>query len=393
MSTSIRIGLFGFGTVGEGIYKVLEQTPSLEAAVLKIGIKHPGKHRNAPMELFTNNPAEILENEQINVVVELIDDSEAAFKIVSAAMRAKKSVVSANKKMIAEHFEELMHLQKEHNVSFLYEASVGGSIPVIRNLEEYYDNDLLLSFSGIINGSTNFMLTKMNENNLDYSTALLQAQQLGFAESNPSLDVEGKDALNKLIIVLQHAYGLIAKPQEVLHLGITQLNEYDVKYANEKGYKIKLVATAKRVNDQEIVAYILPSFVPDTNQLHYVRNEFNGVLIGSKLADEQFLYGKGAGRFPTASAVLSDISALRYDYRYEYRKSKASNKLRLTNEHALCVYVSFPENQKVEVRDFDQIEEQYTSKQRNYIIGFITIEKLQKASWLHFKNVSVVLFA
>lgn len=392
MSNSIRIGLFGFGVVGEGIYKVLEQTPTLNANIIKIGIKNAKKQRNAPAHLFTSRAEDLLENEQINVIVELIDDADAAFEIVRTAMQNGKSVVSANKKMIAEHFAELIQLQKTHNVSFLYEASVGGSIPVIRNLEEYYDNDLLLSFSGIINGSTNYMLTKMNEEELDYSTALLQAQQLGFAESNPSLDVEGKDALNKLTIVLQHAYGLLTKPADILHLGITQLDSYDVTYANEKGYKIKLVATAKRVSEQQIVSYILPTFVPATNQLHHVRNEYNGVLIGSKLADEQFLYGKGAGRFPTASAVLSDISALRYDYRYEYKKAQGLSKYTLTSNYLLKVYVSYPDNKKINFADFASIEETYSSKQRNYLVGHIQLNTLQEADWLHYKNVSVIAF-
>src|SRR3982751_3286529 len=210
MSThkKLTIGLFGFGVVGEGIFQVLQETPSLNATIKKVCIKHPEKKRNADPSLFTTNYSEILNDPDINLVVELIDDSEEAYKIVTSAFVNKKSVVSANKKLIAEHLAELIFLQQEHEVSFLYEAAVCGSIPIIRNLEEYYDNDLLQSISGIVNGSTNYILTKIGEG-LSYKEALQKAQQLGFAESDPRLDVEGFDAANKLTILLAHAYGII----------------------------------------------------------------------------------------------------------------------------------------------------------------------------------------
>src|SRR6059058_303810 len=193
MSThkKLTIGLFGFGVVGEGIYQVLQETPSLNAVIKKVCIKHPEKKRNADASLFTTNYNDILNDPEINLVVELIDDADEAYKIVTTAFRNKKSVVSANKKMIAEHLAELIFLQHEHEVSFLYEAAVCGSIPIIRNLEEYYDNDLLQSICSIVNGSTNFILTKIINEGLSYKEALQNAQQLGFAESNPSLDVEG----------------------------------------------------------------------------------------------------------------------------------------------------------------------------------------------------------
>ena len=187
----LQIGLFGFGVVGEGIYKVLQQTPSLQANIKKVCIKHADKERNAPSDLFTTEYTALLNDQEIDLIVKLIDDANEAYKIVSTALRNKKSVVSANKKMIAEHLQELIALQNENGVSFLYEAAVCGSIPIIRNLEEYYDNDLLQSICGIVNGSTNYILTKIIEEGLTYQEALLKAQQLGFAESNPALDVEG----------------------------------------------------------------------------------------------------------------------------------------------------------------------------------------------------------
>ncbi len=388
----LTIGLFGFGVVGEGIYKVLQDTPTLNAELKKVCIKNPNKHRDAPAELFTTDANELLYDETINIIVELIDDAEAAYHIVTTALNNKKCVVSANKKMIAEHLEELLSLQKKNDVSFLYEAAVCGSIPVIRNLEEYYDNDLLNSFSGIVNGSTNFILTKMREEGLSYDKALKQAQELGFAESNPALDVEGKDAVNKLTIVLQHAYGITVKPSEILHKGITFLHGSDTQYANEKSYNIKLVATAKRINDDKIVAFVLPTFVNNQSQLYNIRNEFNGVLIGSKLADEQFLYGKGAGRYPTSSAVLSDIAALRYNYRYEYKKAERGIDYHITKDDSIKVYVSFVKDGEVDKNDFEKIEESYISNSRKYFVGIISLQKLQDAEWFYNKDVSVIAF-
>ena len=262
----------------------------------------------------------VLDDEEINVIVELIDDADEAYKIVTTALRKGKHVISANKKLIAEHLQELLELRDQSNVSFLYEAAVCGSVPIIRNLEEYYDNDLLQSVYGIVNGSTNYILSRIATDGLSYHEALLQAQQLGFAESNPHLDVSGRDAVNKLSILLTHAYGVLAKPDQLLYKGIDHLQTADIHYAKEKGYKIKLVAQAVKIGANKIAAFVLPQFVTSENQLYAVSNEFNGVTLESKLADRQFLYGKGAGRFPTSSAVISDLSALRYDYRYEYKK-------------------------------------------------------------------------
>jgi homoserine dehydrogenase len=310
---------------------------------------------------------------------------------VTKALKQGKHVVSANKKMIAAHLPELIALQEKHKVSLLYEAAVCGSIPVIRNLEEYYDNDLLHSFSGIVNGSTNYILTKMSQEKLCYEVALQQAQQLGFAESNPSLDVEGKDAVNKLAIVLKHAYGIDVQPSNILHQGITHLHEKDIQYALEKGSTIKLVANAICINQQEVIAFVLPTFVGVNNKLSSVQNEYNGVLIGSKLADEQFLYGKGAGRYPTSSAVLSDIAALRYQYKYEYKKSISLPVYNLSHDVYLRVYVSYEKSCGAIEQEFLHIEEQYCSEHRNYCIGIIPLKNLYNSAWFYDQRYSTIL--
>src|ERR1700754_1400110 len=251
----LTIGLFGFGVVGEGLYKVLQQTPSLKASIKKVCIKNPGKKRDAPDDLFTTDRDAILSDPSINVVVEVINESGPAFEIVSEALRNGKSVVSASKKMIAEHLPELLELQRQTGESFLYESAACASIPVIRNLEEYYDNDLLHSINAIVNGSTNFILTKMFEEGLDFKQALILAQQLGFAESNPKLDVEGYDAVNKWAFLLTHAYGIIESPENILFTGIQNINGGDAIVAREKNYEIKLVAQAKKLNSGKVAAF------------------------------------------------------------------------------------------------------------------------------------------
>src|SRR5579871_4919930 len=227
----LTIGLFGFGVVGEGLYKILKQTPSLKATIKKVCIKNPGKKRDAPESLFTTDRDELLFDPEINVIVEVINESEPAFHIVSTALKNKKDVVSASKKMLAEHLTELLKLQQETGRSLLYEAAAGASIPVIRNLEEYYDNDLLHSIKAIVNGSTNFILTKMFEDKLDFQQALLLAQQLGFAESDPSLDVEGYDAANKWAFLLTHAYGIVEPIDYLVFSGIQHVQTGDAAVA------------------------------------------------------------------------------------------------------------------------------------------------------------------
>src|SRR5215210_2327872 len=264
---NLTIGIFGFGVVGEGLYKVLHQTPSLKANIKKVCIKHPGKKRNAPSELFTTNKDELLFDEDINVIVEVIDDPEAAFEIVTIALRNGKAVVSASKKMIAEHLPEILQLQQETEMPFLYEAAACASIPVIRNLEEYYDNDLLHSIKAIINGSTNFILTKMFEDKLSFRDALLLAQQLGYAESNPALDVEGYDAVNKWSILLNHAYGIVEHPDNILFSGIQNIQLSDAMVAKEKQVDIKLVAQAKKLKNGKVAAFVLPQFVKHDDPL------------------------------------------------------------------------------------------------------------------------------
>jgi homoserine dehydrogenase len=387
----LTIGLFGFGVVGEGLYRVLQQTPSLKATIKKVCIKNPGKKRNAPSELFTTDKTVLLNDPEINVIVEVIDDADAAFEIVSTALKGGKDVVSSSKKMIAENLPELLSLQEQTGHSLLYESAACASIPVIRNLEEYYDNDLLHSIKAIVNGSTNFILTKMFEEKLDFQEALLMAQQLGFAESNPKLDVEGFDAVNKWSFLLTHAYGIVEYPDNHVFTGIQNIQAGDAKVAREKNMDIKLVANAQKLRNGKVAAFVLPQFVKHDDHLAFVKNEYNGVVIESGFADKQFFYGKGAGSFPTASAVLSDLSALRYQYKYEYKKLKHHKPQELTNSFYAKVYISFDDIKYIPREKFEWIEEWHAQEERKYLVGVIAFEELQKNNWWSENNNSLIL--
>jgi len=383
------IGLFGFGVVGEGIYKVLTQKPQLQATIKKVVIKQIDKTRDAPTSLFSVEADDILKDKDIDLVVELIDDAAAAYDIVTAAIKSGKSVVTANKKLIAEHHLELIALSRKHDVSLLYEAAVCGSVPIIRNLEEYFDNDLLSSVKGIVNGSTNFILSKMLHDGQSYVKALDVAQEKGFAESDPSLDVEGVDAAYKLSIIALHAFGKSIFYEDIIRKGITSLDSFDFQYAQEKKWVIKLIA--KAVSDGEgglLDLSVLPTFVPERQSLALTENEFNGILVGSTLADEQFFYGKGAGRYPTSSAVLSDISAIKYGYKYEYKKGQVSDTLSYSDTSKF--YISYDRETKFDQALFEKIDEHFVGENRVYLIGDIYHKNLRGADVLSKSDISII---
>lgn len=388
----LNIGLFGFGVVGKGLYDVLHNTATLQSTIKKICIKNADKKRSIAAENFTNDAAILLNDEDINVIVELIDDSNAAFEIVKTALQKGKAVVSANKKMIAEHFEELLALQREYKTPFLYEASCCASMPLIRNLEEYYDNDLLQSFRGIINGSTNFILTKIFQEQLEFDKALLMAQQLGFAESNPKLDIGGFDAANKLSILLAHSFGIIASTDKFIFNGIENISLPDAIVAKEKRFSIKLVANAQKLKNGKLAAFVLPQFVTEADDLYHVQNEFNAVTTESTFADKHFFKGKGAGAFPTASAVLSDISALRYNYKYEYKKIYHQTDTELTNDFYLKVFVSVDDFDKINKDDFAWIEEWHNGLQYSWLVAIVHAGKLIKSNWWREPGVSLIVY-
>jgi len=377
MNNKLTLGLFGFGVVGQGLHDIIK-TKNLNLVIKRFVIKHPEKKRTLPAELFTTDAQEVLNDPEINTIVELIDDADAAFEIVSAALRSGKNVVSANKKMIATHLRELVDIQQESGTSLLYEGAVCGSIPIIRNLEEYYDNELLHSVTGIFNGSSNYILSKIFNENLAYSTALKQAQDLGFAETDPTLDVGGFDAKYKLTIVASHAYGLYLSPDDLLNIGIDKLGASDIQFAREKNFRIKLIPTAREINDKSVILYVLPKLVSADNILYGVENEYNGVLVKAAFADEQFFYGKGAGGHPTGSAVLSDIAALRYGYRYEYKKHLGAGELTYSTDWDIEVYLRYDDEKLIDTLGFSSIRERFYAENFNYVIGKVNLGNILK---------------
>jgi homoserine dehydrogenase len=211
---------------------------------------------------------------------------------------------------------------------------------------------------------------------LDYSVALKQAQDLGFAEKDPTLDVGGYDPKYKLVIAAAHAYGVFVRPEEVLNIGIQNFSAADLQFAQEHQLKIKLVPTAKKLNDQELTLYVLPKLVPKSDFLYNVENEYNAVSVKAAFADQQLFYGKGAGGHPTGSAVLSDIAALRYDYRYEYKKLNNESKLTLQNDYVIPLFIRYINEDLINKIQFEYITKHHKSDDLNYVLGGIKISEL-----------------
>ena len=372
---NLNIGLFGFGNVGRGLYDVLHRINSQNVHIKRVCVRDVNKDRGVKAE-FTSNADDIFEDKDINLIVEVIDDADAAYDIVKRALKARIPVVSGNKKMLGHHILELIDLQEQYNTPLLYDASACGSIPVIRNLEEYYDNDLLTSVKGILNGSSNFILSKIFNEHMGYDAALKLAQDLGFAESNPTLDIDGWDSLYKLIIITVHAFGVYVAPENILTYGISTMNDADIRFAQEKDRRIKLVAHVEKIDDRLIMC-VLPQLISRNKYIYSVEDEFNGVVIKGLFYDKQFMFGRGAGGHPTGSAVLSDITACAYNYRYEYKKRNDSVLPQYTTDHTFRVYFRYKSAEQRNLLNFTKIREQYTSDEYNYIVGDVTIANLK----------------
>ena len=388
MSKKLTIGLIGFGCVGSGLYEVLNQSKLIDAHIKSIVVKNPNKKRSIPQENFTFSRDVVLKDPEINLVVELIDDSEAAYEIVKSAITAGKDVVTANKKLIAEHLPELLELSKKYGVSILYEGAVAGSIPILRNLEEYYNNDSLSSIQGIVNGTTNYILTRSNEG-IDYATALKDAQELGFAEADPTLDVQGYDSKFKLAILLKHTFGLDIDPKDLLNIGIQNIRPQDVKFALEKGYRIKLLSRAEKIGN-DVVGFVAPQFIDSSHFAYEVNNEFNAVIVEGLFSDKQLFIGKGAGSHPTASAVLSDISALKFDYKYEYRKSE-DGEAKFSRDFYLKVYAGSRYPEILDEIPFFSVDEVYQSKDYAYQTGWVHFEEFKQLDPNRRENLSLIV--
>ena len=369
--------MIGYGCVGEGVVNIINSRHKKDYYFSNIGVKNL-ENRSADFN-FTND-IESLINSKNDYLLELIDDSDNALLYCLAALLKKKSVISANKKMIAENFKLLFDTHIENQVSFLYEGAVAGGIPIIRNLENYYGNERLKSISGIINGSSNYILSKMGSEGESFNTVLKKAQEIGFAESDPSLDIDGFDAKYKLCILAAHGFGVILDPNDVLSLGIRNISNDDLNYANNFNHKFKLIAQVYE-EDSEVKAFVLPQLVDSNNELFHVENEFNAVQVNGQFSDQQTFIGKGAGSHPTGSAVVSDLNAAHSGYRYSYEKlaknlnSGKAYKL-FSNEGTIRCYISFTSTTELQDLHLSNETEIGTIGNKQYLIADLKIADL-----------------
>lgn len=377
MEKKINIGLFGFGTVGYGLYELLRDVPV--ARIVSVCVRNPEKHRpQAPGLDFTTDYNDIFSNPEINFIVELIDDAEAAYHIVKTALLRGLPVVTGNKKMLAHHLPELIGIQKENGTPLLYDASACGSIPVIRNLEEYYDNDLQISLKGILNGSCNFILSKVFNEGMTRDEALRIATEAGFLESDPTLDLDGWDSLYKLVILAVHAFGIYVEPEKIFTYGITHMTDGDIRFANEKERRIKLIGHAEKLKDNKLILCVMPQLLSRNKYIYGVEDEFNGVVIKGFFYGKQFLVGRVAGGHPTSSAVLSDIMATRYDYRYRYKRMNRLDTPTFSNDISFRVYLRYNDPSDVDLLQFEEISERYDSPGYRYVVGKVKLARLHE---------------
>ena len=320
-----NIAILGFGTVGSGVAKVLTDNCSLIAGRTgeEIRIKYILDLRDFPDSPFadriTHDYNVILNDPDVTLVAEMMGGSHPAYEFTKSALAAKKSVVTSNKQVVANFGTELLKIAKENRVSYMFEASVGGGIPIIRPLINDLAPNKILSVSGILNGTTNYILTQMIGHGESFDHALAEAQKKGFAEADPSADIDGLDAARKIAILSALSYGVLIPPDRVHTEGIRGITEEDVRLAHENGYAIKLIGKTE-LSDGKVLSMVSPRFVPLSSPLASVGGVFNGVLVDTDMVGEVMFYGQGAGKLPTAGAVCADIVDI-LSHRFEDRRA------------------------------------------------------------------------
>ncbi len=310
----LRIGIIGLGTVGSGVYKTLEEMDNIE--VVKIAVKNINKPRSVEVspEMLTDNPYEIVNNPSIDVVVELIGGVTPAWDYISTAIKNGKHIVTANKELLAKKGEELFNLAEEHNKVVLYEAAIAGGIPIIMPIKTILAGNKIRKINAILNGTTNYILTKMDADGASYEDVLKEAQQLGYAETDPTGDVEGFDAAYKITTLATIAFKKRIKIENVYREGITKIRKEDMAKANEFGYKIKLIATATIDENDNADVRVHPMLVSKESMLAHIDYVKNAIAISGHPIGDIVLSGPGAGEFPTASSVVGDILAIAAEF-------------------------------------------------------------------------------
>ena len=307
-----KIAVLGYGTVGSGVVEVLETNKDsiTKRAGREIEVKSVLDLRDFPgdpiQEKIVHDVDVIINDPEIEVVVEVMGGVEPAFTFVKRALEAGKSVCTSNKVLVAAHGPELLEMAKKRNLNFMFEASVGGGIPIIRPLNQSLTADEITKITGILNGTTNYILTKMDKEGSTYEETLKEAQELGYAERNPEADVEGFDACRKIAILTSLAYGSTVKFEEIRTEGITKITTKDFKYAEKLGYVVKLLATSCKENDK-VYAITAPFMINSTHPLYNVNDVLNGIYIHGNVIGNVMFFGAGAGKLPTASAVVADV--------------------------------------------------------------------------------------
>lgn len=307
-----KIAVLGYGTVGSGVVEVLETNKDsiTKRAGREIEVKSVLDLRDFPgdpiQEKIVHDVDVIINDPEIEVVVEVMGGVEPAFTFVKRALEAGKSVCTSNKALVTAHGPELLEMAKKRNLNFMFEASVGGGIPIIRPLNQSLTADEITKITGILNGTTNYILTKMDKEGSTYEETLKEAQELGYAERNPEADVEGFDACRKIAILTSLAYGSTVKFEEIRTEGITKITTKDFKYAEKLGYVVKLLATSCKENDK-VYAITAPFMINSTHPLYNVNDVLNGIYIHGNVIGNVMFFGAGAGKLPTASAVVADV--------------------------------------------------------------------------------------
>lgn len=313
--SKIKLGLIGLGTVSGGVFKVLKNFPDVE--ITKIAVKNIDKPRNIDgldRAMLTTDPYEIVESPEITVVAELIGGVHPAYELIKKAIENGKHVVTANKELLAKHGEELFNYAEQHNVVILYEAAIAGGIPLIMPIKTILAGNKITKIEAILNGTTNYILTNMDENQASYESVLKEAQELGYAEADPTGDVEGFDSAYKLTTLATITFNKRVKLENVYREGITKVKSEDIKYANELGYKIKLVAYAHIDESDNADVRVHPMFVSKEETLAHIDYVKNAVTLTGSPVGKITLSGAGAGEMPTASSVVGDILAIEREY-------------------------------------------------------------------------------
>ena len=341
MKKVVNIGLLGLGVVGGGVYELLnkngrliEERTGVKPVIKKVLVKNKKKQRDieVPSDLLTENPSEVLENQEIDIICELIGGIEPAKTFIITALKNGKEVITANKAILAQYGEEIWKLATELHRFVGFEASVAGGIPIIKTIKEALIGNDIFSIVGILNGTTNYILTKMEEEEKDFSEAVKEAQEKGYAEADPTLDINGMDSAHKISILASISFGTYISVDKVKVEGIGDVEWIDIKFAKEFGYRIKLLAFAKK-NKDLIDVRVHPTLIPLNHVLASIRLNYNALFLQGDFIGDILLYGLGAGREPTASAVVSDILDA-----IEYRlfNKKPFIKYPFTNNQFLC---------------------------------------------------------